>query len=83
MNLLDCEAYSALILVKIEVHQDYDCIMHWGIFPFIFWRNNKSAHLKIFSAQNGSTLLTVTYYYLLYILSALDNIQIILCNFNG
>ena len=51
MNLLDCEAYSALILVKIEVHQDYDCIMHWGIFPLIFWRDNKSAHLKNFSTK--------------------------------
>ena len=86
MNLLDCESNSVLWLVKIEMHQDYDCIMHWGIFAFIFWRDNKKWNTTAFkknSAQNGSTLLTVQYYYLLYTSSALDNIQIILCNFNG
>ena len=62
----------------------YDCIMQWGILHSFFGEIlQKGNYNCTFKAQNGSTLLIVQYYYLLCTSSALDNIQIILCNFNG
>ena len=52
MNLLECDAYSVLILIKIEVNQDYDCIGEFlhSIFGEII-KSELQLHLKNFSTK--------------------------------